>query len=94
MTWHAIKEAAPLIGLSDGMVYRLCESGRLAHRRIGLKKGRGRIQISGAAIEAFLKGCEIAAEEKPAPAPQNARRPQKTRTFSGRPDGKPLKRQW
>lgn len=89
--WYSVAEAAGMINLSAEMTYRLCASGRLKHRRLGLVKGRGKIEVSDAAIEAFLKDCEV---EGPAPAaPPKARR-KPTPTFSGRGDGKPLKFDW
>lgn len=94
MKWHTVKEAAPLLGVTEDMTYLLVASGRLAHRRVGLKPGRGRIQISDAGIAAFLEGCEIPAHDKPvAPLGGKPHRPRKF-AASARPDGKPMKYDW
>lgn len=90
MTWHSVKETAPLIGLCEETVYGLCASGRLAHSRLGAKAGRGRIRISDEAIEAFLRSCEVAVSP-PCPAPQRRARARAARDVSTRPDGQPFK---
>jgi excisionase family DNA binding protein len=94
MNWHRPQEAAVLIGLSVEQIYRLCASKRLSHRRIGLVAGRGKIRISDTAIAEFLESCEVPAipQEKGAAAPQA--RSSRPRVISGRPDGKPLSRDW
>lgn len=105
MTWHTVSEAAPLIGVSAETVYLLCASGRLSHRRIGIKPGKGRIEVSDEGIAEFLKSCEIPAA--PSPAPQQgaglapgvtsgagAKRRPKAVGVSGRQDGKPIKDIW
>lgn len=80
MAWHTIKDAAPLIGLSVSNVYRLIETRRLTHRRVGLRKGSGRIEISDEAIAAFLKSCEVSAIEPAASSSVSpaSRRPEKS----------------
>ena len=93
MTWHDVRGAAPLLGLSTEAVYILCASGRLAHRRVGIKPGRGKIQISDANIAEFLKACEVPVAPQGTPARGAKNRP-KIPTISGRPDGKPIKRNW
>ncbi|WP_406699177.1 hypothetical protein V5E97_09900 [Singulisphaera sp. Ch08] len=92
MNWHSVKEAAPLIGLNVTAVYALVVSKRLGHRRLGIRKGAGKIQISDDHIAAFLESCEVA------PAMEYARqgRPKDTRARGDqrpiiRPDGKPLR---
>lgn len=97
MNWHTPREAAPLIGVSAEMVYLLCSSGRLAHRRVGIKPGRGKIQISDADIAAYLESCRVPVAPQgqagTAPATGAKKRP-KTCAISGRPDGKPIKYEW
>jgi hypothetical protein len=91
MEWLDVPTAAQKIGLSTEYTYRLCASKRLAHRRVGIRAGKGKIQISEQAIADFLASCEVKAEQ---PGPNHGKLPRQKpapRAFTGRPDGKPLR---
>lgn len=45
----SVREAAAVLGISPGLVYRLCSSRRLRHERFGL--GRGTIKIPEDALD-------------------------------------------
>jgi|GEM_PF-2800224 len=96
MAWYSIKEAAPIIGLSEHSVYALIASRRLGHRRVGIHKGRGRIRISGQHIEAFLESCEVPIRMEYVLPKAKATTPSVKRARGDnrpclRPDGSPLK---
>jgi excisionase family DNA binding protein len=86
-----VKEAAEELNLNPSTVYELCAKGRLGHRRIGLRKGSGRIEITEAHLSAYLESCEVRPDNG-AGATRSPKR--KTLTYSGRPDGKPLELDW
>ena len=88
MIWYSVREAAGLLSLSVDTTYALVASARIAHRRIGPR--RGKVQISDAAIEAYLQSCEVpVAREADPPAPV-ARRRMPARSGM-RFDGKPYR---
>lgn len=62
-----IKEAAKNLGLSLGAVYALCQSGALAHYRLGI--GRGRIMVAWSDLAAFLQRCRKAEVNESAKTP-------------------------
>ena len=97
MEWHDVQGAAPRIGLSVDAVYALVASRRLGHRRIGITKGRGKIQISDQHIADFLESCEmpVVMEHARPPKRGETRRPQQRRARkpfepTTRPDGQPM----
>ena len=57
-TWLSPKDAARLLGFTGSdprsSVYRLCNEGRLRHRR----PSRGKIQVSLTSIKEHLEACE------------------------------------
>ena len=57
-----VPEAAKRLEVSASMVYGLCASGRMPHKRIGL--GRGTIRISEEDLTAYLDTCRA---DRPAP---------------------------
>jgi excisionase family DNA binding protein len=61
-----VPEAAKLLEVTPALVYKLCEAGRIRHRRIGL--GRGVIRIDPEHLEEFRRSCEVA----PAPLTDGA----------------------
>lgn len=58
MSLLTVKEAAKNLGVSLGAVYALCQSGSLAHYRLGV--GRGRILVALSDLMAFLQRCRKA----------------------------------
>ena len=52
-----VKEAAEQLAVSPKAVYRLCESGALAHHRFGV--GRGTIRIRQRDLYAFIDDCRV-----------------------------------
>lgn len=98
MTWHSVQEAAGLIGLNVNSVYALVISRRIGHRRIGVRPGHGKIQISDENIAAYLASCEVPINmEYTLPrrraaagaGPRVKIRPDDPPTL--RPDGKPMR---
>lgn len=57
-----VKDAAQRISVSIGTIYALCQSGQLAHSRIGI--GRGTIRINEQDLAAYLDRTK--AEDLPA----------------------------
>ena len=55
-----VKQVAERLVLSPAAVYQLCNSGQLAHVRIGL--GRGRIRIDEKALEEYLRAGQVEAQ--------------------------------
>lgn len=97
MNWHSVREAAPIIGLNVDNIYALIATKRLGHRRVGVRKGSGKIQISDDHIAAFLKSCEVEVGMEHAKPPKvTSRATAKPTRARGdhrpivRPDGKPL----
>lgn len=100
MEWHGVNEAAERIGVSANTVYALVAQRRLGHRRVGIHKGRGKIEVSDRHIAAFLESCEIPVvmEHRTPPneagkASQPARRAKPARSAQPelRSDGKPYR---
>jgi excisionase family DNA binding protein len=60
---HTVAEVAQRLKSSRGLVYVLCETGKLSHHRIGV--GRGTIRITESDLEAFLQATRV---ETPRPA--------------------------
>jgi excisionase family DNA binding protein len=69
-----VKDAARALEVSEALVYDLCKRGRLAHYRIGL--GRGRIRIDPGQVAAFRAACRREATDAGPEAPPSARRPE------------------
>lgn len=64
-----VSEAAKQIGCSPRLVYRLCQEGLIAHRRIGF--GRGRIDLTPAHVAEYLERAERPADLRTTgPAPK------------------------
>lgn len=60
-----VKQAAERLGVSQSLVYMLCEGRQLAHRRIGAKGKRGKIIILEEDIAAFLESIKVEARHTP-----------------------------
>lgn len=58
-----VKEAAKRLEISLSLCYALCEQGRLGHHRIGGAGRRGKIIITEADIETYIKS--LRSEPKP-----------------------------
>ena len=58
----SVKETAEALGISESSVYWMCYQGELPHNRIKARgnKGKGRILISRAAVEEWLRGEPLA----------------------------------
>ena len=54
---HTVREVAERLRCSAALVYSLCEKGKLAHVRLGLR--RGTIRIASADVDAFIASCTI-----------------------------------
>jgi excisionase family DNA binding protein len=57
-----VREAAEKLEISQSLVYRLVEEGRLKCLRIGQRGKRGKIVIREPDVEAFLKECQNTAD--------------------------------
>jgi excisionase family DNA binding protein len=57
-----VKAAAERLEISQSLVYRLVEEGRMPCVRIGARGRRGKIIIREVDIEAFLKTCQVGRE--------------------------------
>ena len=57
MKLYTVKEAALRPTCSDDLVYKLCQTAKLRHIRLGM--GRGRIRIREEDIEEFLRGASV-----------------------------------
>ena len=68
-----VQEAARQLEVSVHLVYRLCSAGRLAHTRIGLK--RGVIRIDPADLAEFRAARKVEACDEPDEAPEVIRLP-------------------
>jgi excisionase family DNA binding protein len=86
---HSVRQAAPLLGLSVASVYDLCSARRIRHQRVG--PNGGKIRISQAAIDDYLRGCEVAVSQSPGVAAPPGK-PKVTRRGGPRlcSDGKPF----
>jgi len=60
-----VKQAAELAGVSESLIYLLCDERRLPHYRPGGKGKRGKILIDPRDLDAYMQSCRIAAEECP-----------------------------
>lgn len=87
MAWLSVKEAAPRLDLSVPTVYELCAKGKLRHRRLG--PSGGKIRVSEAAIEDYLRGCEVGEHNAPAAVAAEGQGGLPVRRGTRRPDGKP-----
>ena len=56
----SVKEAATALGVSESTVYWMCYRGEIPHRRVKARggKGLGKILISTALLEEWLRGGE------------------------------------
>jgi excisionase family DNA binding protein len=52
-----VGEAAERLGVSESLVYRLCEDRKLPHVRIGC--GRGTIRILESDLDEFIQSCRV-----------------------------------
>jgi len=72
-----VTEAARILEVRPGFVYKLCSQGRLAHYRIGGGKGgRTLIRLEEQDVLAFKASCRVEAAQAPpraAPQPDGAR---------------------
>jgi excisionase family DNA binding protein len=55
----SVTEAADRAGVSESLVYRWCDEGRLAHYRLGSRGRRGKIVILATDLDAFLESCRV-----------------------------------
>ncbi len=55
------KAASALLSISGTTIYALCESGKLAHYRIG--SGRGTLRFKREDVQAYLESCYRPAED-------------------------------
>lgn len=55
--WMSVKEAAEQLGVDQSTVYRLCQSRKIQHRRIGA--GGGRIVFRQEDLAAYLASCLV-----------------------------------
>ncbi len=53
-----VKETAAALGISESTVYWMCYQGEIPHNRVKARgcRGKGKILISKAALERWLKG--------------------------------------
>ena len=70
-----VKEAAQSLGVSCGLIYALCASGKLEHERYGI--GRGTIRISPQALLQFRESSRRHVGECAPPRSAEAKRPAK-----------------
>ncbi len=67
----SVAQVAEELGISEGLVYGWCQSGRLPHLRLGGKRKRGCIRITQADLDAFLATCRREAPPvEPSPMPR------------------------
>jgi excisionase family DNA binding protein len=59
------RQAAEKIGVSESLVYQLCQEKRLPHFRVGGEGRRGKSLIDEQDLEAFMQGCRVEAESLP-----------------------------
>lgn len=64
-----VAEAAERAGVSESLIYQLCEERRIAHFRPGGKGKRGKILICPRDLDALMESCRIRAAESPAVKP-------------------------
>ena len=77
-TLLTVAEVATTLRLKPGTVYSLVAARKLRHSRVGL--GRGRIVIPADAIEEYLAGTTVGAEEAERP-PKTAAAPNRRPAF-------------
>ena len=78
----SVAQVAKKLGISDGVVYGWCQSGRMPHLRLGGKSKRGCIRIAETDLDTFLATCRQGPrQEEPAPA-QPQSKSQKSDEFS------------
>jgi excisionase family DNA binding protein len=53
-----VKQAAARIGVSQSLVYELCQDGIIKHTRHGRPGRRGTIRISDEAVAEYMAACE------------------------------------
>src|SRR5215469_5522592 len=69
-----VREAAERAGVSESLIYLLCDERRLPHYRPGGKGKRGKILIDPRDLDAYMQSCRVDAEERPqvkTPAPKS-----------------------
>ena len=67
MALLTVKQAAERLGVSQALVYALCEQKRIRHERHGL--GRGTIRIPEDALEEYRKGVTVGVSQEAASVP-------------------------
>jgi excisionase family DNA binding protein len=80
-----VREAAARLEVSESLIYRLCATGQLPHRRIGTR--RGTIRIDAEDLTALSEACR---REKP-PETGSPATPVPIRPATGRLDGQPFR---
>jgi excisionase family DNA binding protein len=60
-----VKQAAARSAVSPGLIYGLCQQGRLPHVRLGLSGRRGCIRIREYGLAALMEECRREAEDDP-----------------------------
>ena len=65
-----VAEAAEHAGVSQSLIYMLCNERRLPHYRPGGNGKRGKILIDPRDLDAFMASCRIGADEQPEVKPQ------------------------
>lgn len=68
-----VAEAARILGVSSSTVYELAKNRRIAHRRVGV--GRGRIFFTEQDILDYLESCKVERDSLPGAAKFTHRRP-------------------
>jgi excisionase family DNA binding protein len=63
MALLTVKAAAARLGCSPALIYLLCTERRLAHVRLGTR--RGTIRIAEEDLDAFVQGCKVNANALP-----------------------------
>ena len=57
-----VKEAALRAGVSESLIYQVCEERRLPHYRLGGKGKRGRVLIDPVDLETFMQSHRVEGE--------------------------------
>ncbi len=52
-------EAAEQAGVSQSLIYQLCDERRLVHYRVGRKGKRGKILIDPRDLDEFMASCKV-----------------------------------
>jgi excisionase family DNA binding protein len=58
-----VREAAERLEISLSLAYKLCEEGRLPHRRIGQRGRRGKIIVTEDDLKKFLDSVRVEVEQ-------------------------------